>query len=47
MLLQKFKRPSTYIGILVLGWGIVMVGTGFVKNFSELCVTRFLLGLFE
>lgn len=47
ILLKKFKRPSTYLGILVLSWGIVMTCTGLVKNFAGLMVTRVLLGVFE
>ncbi|KAL1954553.1 hypothetical protein VTO42DRAFT_1064 [Malbranchea cinnamomea] len=46
ILLGKFK-PSVYIGILTLGWGTVMTLTGLVQNFSALCATRFLLGVFE
>ncbi|KAK4500266.1 hypothetical protein PRZ48_008455 [Zasmidium cellare] len=47
VLLKKFKRPSTYMGILVLSWGIVMTFTGIVKNFAGLMVTRVLLGVAE
>ncbi|OJD27884.1 hypothetical protein ACJ73_00722 [Blastomyces percursus] len=47
ILLGRFKRSSTYIGILTLGWGIVMTLTCVVKNFAGLVVTRFLLGVFE
>ncbi|KAH6664729.1 major facilitator superfamily domain-containing protein [Plectosphaerella plurivora] len=47
ILLKKFKRPSMYLGILTLGWGIVMTCTGLVRNFSGLMVTRVLLGIFE
>ncbi|KAF3390435.1 hypothetical protein F1880_009322 [Penicillium rolfsii] len=47
ILLKKFKRPSTYLGILVVSWGIVMTCTGLVKNFGGLMTTRVLLGIFE
>lgn len=47
ILLKKFKRPSTYLGILVLSWGIIMTCTGLVKNFAGLMVVRVLLGIFE
>ncbi|CAI7602670.1 unnamed protein product [Penicillium pancosmium] len=47
ILLKRFKRPSTYLGILVLSWGIVMTCTGLVKSFAGLMVTRVLLGVFE
>ncbi|KAI0191642.1 major facilitator superfamily transporter [Astrocystis sublimbata] len=47
MVLNKFSRPSTYMGILVLSWGIVMTVTGVVRNFGGLVAVRILLGLFE
>ncbi|KAF4473035.1 transporter [Fusarium albosuccineum] len=46
-LLSKFKRPSVYLGSLVVGWGMIMTLTGVVQNFGGLCATRFLLGVFE
>ncbi|KAF2227681.1 MFS transporter [Elsinoe ampelina] len=47
IILKKFKRPSTYIGILVVSWGIVMTFTGLVKNFAGLMICRVLLGIAE
>ncbi|KAL4779417.1 major facilitator superfamily domain-containing protein [Aspergillus varians] len=47
ILLAKAKKPSVYLAILVLCWGIVMTLTGLVQNFSSLCAVRFLLGIFE
>ncbi|BCS29278.1 uncharacterized protein APUU_70848A [Aspergillus puulaauensis] len=47
ILLARFKKPSVYLSILVLGWGTVMTLTGVVQNFSSLCAVRFLLGVFE
>ncbi|KAL1882090.1 hypothetical protein VTK73DRAFT_2499 [Phialemonium thermophilum] len=47
MLLNRFKRPSYYLAMLVLLWGAVMTCTGVVQNFSGLAAVRFLLGLFE
>ncbi|USW57961.1 Putative major facilitator superfamily, MFS transporter superfamily [Septoria linicola] len=47
VILKKFKRPSTYIGILVVSWGIVMTFTGLVKNFAGLMICRVLLGVAE
>lgn len=47
MILNKFSRPSTYMGTLVLSWGIVMTVTGLVKDFGGLVAVRLLLGLFE
>ncbi|KAI9281155.1 major facilitator superfamily domain-containing protein [Sporodiniella umbellata] len=36
-----------YIGALVIIWGIILLGTAFGKNFSQLAALRFLLGFFE
>jgi len=47
MLLRRFKRPSYYLGILVVCWGIVITMMGVVKNFAGLLATRILLGIFE
>lgn len=47
IIIQKFKRPSTYMGIIIVSWGIIMTLTGVVHNFAGLVVVRFLLGLFE
>ena len=47
MILAKFKRPSVYIGILVTCWGTMVTMSGVVGSFAGLCVTRFLVGLFE
>jgi MFS family permease len=47
MILNRLRRPSRYLGALIFLWGIIMTCTGFVKNFADLVVIRFLLGLFE
>lgn len=47
MLLKKFKRPSVYLGILIVAWGIIMTCMGVVKDFAGLLATRILLGVFE
>lgn len=47
MILDKFNRPSVFMGTIVLAWGLVVMCTGFVQNFAGLCVTRVFLGLFE
>ena len=47
MLLKTFSRPSVYLGILIVSWGIIMTLTGVVQNFAGLMVTRVLLGVFE
>ncbi|CAG8723515.1 25487_t:CDS:2 [Gigaspora margarita] len=40
-------KPSVWISTLMVVWGIIMTIMAFAKNFSELMVLRFLLGLFE
>ncbi|KAJ0312839.1 hypothetical protein Brms1b_007608 [Colletotrichum noveboracense] len=47
MLLLKFKRPSTYMGILVTGWGTIITLTGLVQNFEGLVAVRVLVGVFD
>jgi sugar phosphate permease len=47
MLLKRFKRPSYYLGILIVCWGIVMTMMGVVNTFAGLVITRILLGVFE
>ncbi|KAI4719855.1 MFS general substrate transporter [Aureobasidium sp. EXF-10727] len=47
MILDKFNRPSVFMGTIVFVWGVVVMCTGFVQNFAGLCVTRVFLGLFE
>lgn len=45
--LIRFEKPSQWIGFIVTAWGIVMMCTGFVKNFTGLLICRLLLGVFE
>ena len=47
ILLKKFKKPSTYLGILIVIWGIVMTCMGVVRHFGDLLATRILLGVLE
>ena len=47
MLLKNFARPSIYLGILIVSWGIIMTLTGVVKNFGGLLAVHILLGVFE
>ncbi|KAI1337038.1 putative MFS transporter [Xylariaceae sp. FL0016] len=47
ILLKKFDRPSTYIGILVTAWGVVMTCHGAVTNFAGITIARFFLGVLE
>ncbi|KAJ6066430.1 hypothetical protein N7499_001393 [Penicillium canescens] len=47
ILLKTFTRPSHYLGILTVSWGIIMTLTGVVQNFGGLLAVRILLGIFE
>ncbi|THW15795.1 MFS general substrate transporter [Aureobasidium pullulans] len=47
MILDKFNRPSVFMGTIVFVWGVIVMCTGFVTGFAGLCVTRVFLGLFE
>lgn len=46
-ILLKKLSPHVWLSICTFGFGIVMIGQGFVKNFSGLIATRFFLGFFE
>lgn len=47
ILLIRFKRPSYYLGFLVVAWGTVMTLTGLVNNMAGLAACRAFLGVFE
>ncbi|KAI1105327.1 putative allantoate permease [Jackrogersella minutella] len=46
VLMKKFT-PHIWLSLCILGFGIVMLGQGFIRNYSGLIATRFLLGFFE
>ncbi|KAM0696566.1 hypothetical protein Q7P36_003814 [Cladosporium allicinum] len=43
----KKVRPSLWLSVLVMCWGVVMTCMGVVKNFQGMVVCRVLLGFFE
>ncbi|KAK2798835.1 hypothetical protein FQN50_008696 [Emmonsiellopsis sp. PD_5] len=45
--LLKKLRPSIFIPIIMIGWGICMTCMGLVHNFSGLMAARFFLGVAE
>ncbi|KAI8875904.1 MFS general substrate transporter [Backusella circina FSU 941] len=45
-ILQKVP-VGRYLGVMLFFWGALTIATGFCKNFTQLAVTRVLLGLFE
>ncbi|CAF1267643.1 unnamed protein product [Rotaria sordida] len=40
-------RPSRWISLIMLAWGVIAVSLAAIKNFAGLLVCRFLLGIFE
>jgi len=45
--LIKRVGAGYYLPGLVIGWGLVSVGTGFVRKYQSLLAVRFLLGIME
>ncbi|KAH8811337.1 MFS nicotinic acid transporter-like protein [Xylogone sp. PMI_703] len=45
--LLKRWRPSVFIPVIVIVWGLTLTFTGFVKNWSGLMAARWFLGLAE
>ncbi|OCF45725.1 nicotinamide mononucleotide permease [Kwoniella heveanensis CBS 569] len=46
MILSR-SRPSIYLSVCVMVWGVVSLCTGFVKNYHQLLAVRILLGFTE
>jgi hypothetical protein len=46
-MLSKVKRPSLYLGAMIVAWGVVMTLTGVVQNYAGICITRLFLGALE
>ncbi|CAI7654101.1 unnamed protein product [Penicillium bialowiezense] len=46
-LIMKKLAPSTWISGIMVAWGCVTIGQGFVQSWSALMACRFLLGVFE
>jgi hypothetical protein len=46
-MLSKTKRPSIFLGAMIVCWGIIKTLSGVVQKFAGFCVTRLLLGFFE
>jgi len=44
---NRISRPSVYIGIAMLIWGMISTLTGIVTNFTGMVLTRFFLGFVE
>lgn len=46
-ILMKRFSPHVWLSLCIMTFGVVMIGQGFVKNYSGLIATRFFLGLAE
>ncbi|OQO00720.1 hypothetical protein B0A48_13211 [Cryoendolithus antarcticus] len=46
-ILVRFKRPSVWMSIIVVSWGLIMTFSGFASSFGGLVAARFLLGIPE
>lgn len=44
---MKAWRPSRWIPLIMIAWGAVMIGMGFVQNFAGLLAARIILGVTE
>ncbi|KAJ5101396.1 hypothetical protein NUU61_003618 [Penicillium alfredii] len=39
--------PTIFLSAIIISWAVIMIGTGFAKNFAQLTVLRVLLGVLE
>lgn len=46
-MVMKAWRPSMWLPIIMIAWGAVMIGMGWVNNFASLFITRVFLGATE
>jgi MFS family permease len=47
MIINKISRPSLYISVIMLIWGMISTCSGVTTNFSGMVATRFFLGFVE
>ncbi|EJD08020.1 MFS transporter [Fomitiporia mediterranea MF3/22] len=47
MLLNRVQRPSQYIGLCVIAWGLTTAMTGITQNYGGILICRLLTGLSE
>lgn len=47
MLINGLERPSLYLSIVMLTWGLISTLSGIVHDFKGMVVTRFFLGFVE
>lgn len=46
-ILLKKMRPSVFLSVIIIGWGIVTIGMGCVKTYGGLIACRMLIGALE
>ncbi|KAF9777086.1 hypothetical protein IL306_004644 [Fusarium sp. DS 682] len=46
-ILNKFKKPSLYVGTIIVFWGSMTTILGVIQNFAGLVAVRFMLGVAE
>lgn len=39
--------PRVFLSTITLAWGVVMIGMGFLNNWTSLLALRLILGIFE
>ena len=47
IMINRISRPSLYISVVMMVWGVISTLTGVVHNFGGMVATRFLLGFIE
>ncbi|KAK4169696.1 tartrate transporter [Cladorrhinum sp. PSN259] len=47
IIINRISRPSLYISVVMLVWGLISTLTGNVNNFGSMVAVRFLLGFVE
>jgi MFS family permease len=47
IIINKISRPSTYIGAVMLLWGLISTLSGSVHNFAGMVSIRFFIGFVE
>jgi MFS family permease len=46
-IMKRYVRPSRWLATLLLSWGIFTIGFAGVRNFAQVTILRFFIGVFE
>ena len=46
-IIVRFLGPRNFLSVIVVAWGAVMIGMGFVKSYGSLAALRVILGILE